>query len=162
MEFSMRRADRALGEDEALRLVAESSHAVLSTVDADGEPYGVPISFALEGRSVYLHGAAAAGHRLANVGGSCRACLTVVSADEVVPAQFTTHYSSAIAFGMLRPARDDAEKREGLRALVRKYAPDHMEAGERYIDAAIDQTSVLVMEVDRVTGKSNAPGRRRD
>ncbi len=158
MEFRMVRAKRELSREEALALFASASSAVLSTVDPDGEPYGVPISFALKGDRIYLHGSLKGGHRLTNLGAGCRACITVVTQDDVQPAEFTTRYASAMAFGRLRSAVDDDEKRAGLMALLRKYSSGHMEAGIRYIAAALPKTSVTVLEVERVSGKSNIRG----
>ncbi len=155
MEFKMVNVKRELDEGSTWELLSQASHAVVSTVDADGDPYGVPVSYVLVGERVYLHGSVAAGHRMANLGSGCRACLTVVTQDDVVPGGFTTRYASAMAFGRLRPARDDAEKRLGLEAFLRKYSPDHMEAGLRYIDAALAKTAVSVLEVERVSGKSS-------
>ncbi|WP_268794212.1 hypothetical protein [Olsenella urininfantis] len=41
-------------------------------------------------------------------------------------------------------------------ALLRKYSPEHMEAGVRYMEAALDKTSVMVLELGRVMGKGSA------
>ena len=43
-ERPLRRRDRQLTEDEALQIVRHAPHAVLSTADAAGVPYGVPVN----------------------------------------------------------------------------------------------------------------------
>ena len=45
-------------------------------------------------------------------------------------------------------------KKNALRALVVKYAPDHIAAGDAYIDKLMDQTAVVRISIDRLTGKA--------
>ena len=53
--MEMRRKDRKLDEQIAVSLLEHCEYAVLSTVDGDGNPYGVPISPVLEGKNLYFH-----------------------------------------------------------------------------------------------------------
>ena len=43
--FPLRRAERAMPRDEALAVLDAAEFAIVSTVDDDGMPYGVPLSF---------------------------------------------------------------------------------------------------------------------
>lgn len=51
----VRRRNRALSQEEALEIVCTTDHAVLSTVDAVGVPYGVPISPVYVDGLLYIH-----------------------------------------------------------------------------------------------------------
>ena len=62
----MRRADRALGEDEAREILARAEHGVLATMGADGWPYAVPVNHVLVGDTLYIH-CATEGHKLDNI-----------------------------------------------------------------------------------------------
>ena len=42
--FPLRRAERAMPRDEALAVLDAAEFAIVSTVDDDGMPYGVPLS----------------------------------------------------------------------------------------------------------------------
>ena len=44
--MEMRRKDRALGMEETIEILNKSEYGVLSTVDENNVPYGVPINFA--------------------------------------------------------------------------------------------------------------------
>lgn len=55
-ERPLRRRDRQLTEDEALQIVRHAPHAVLSTADAAGVPYGVPVNAVYAEGNVYWHG----------------------------------------------------------------------------------------------------------
>lgn len=152
----MRRQDRQISETEAWTLLAEAEYGVLSLIRPDGAPYGVPISFALVDRSLYMHGAAEGGLKVECIrhgGGSAAACFTVVGPTEVLPRAFSTRYVSVIVFGRARIVEDEGERERGLLALVDKYSPEFREEGRRYMEAARDKTLVLRLDVESLTGK---------
>ena len=43
----MRRSERQTSREQALSILKRADYAVLSRIDPDGEPYGVPLSFVL-------------------------------------------------------------------------------------------------------------------
>ncbi len=53
----MRRKDRETSEEEACQLLAAGEYGVLSTVGADGEPYGVPLSYVYRDGEIFFHSA---------------------------------------------------------------------------------------------------------
>ena len=53
--MEMRRKHRRLDRQTALSLLEQCEYAVVSTVNEDGTPYGIPVSPVLEGRNVYFH-----------------------------------------------------------------------------------------------------------
>ena len=53
--MEMRRKDRRLDRQTALSLLEQCEYAVVSTVNEDGTPYGIPVSPVLEGRNLYFH-----------------------------------------------------------------------------------------------------------
>ena len=62
----IRRRDRALTEIEARAILARADHGVLSTLGADGWPYGVPVNHVLCADVLYIH-CARKGHKLENI-----------------------------------------------------------------------------------------------
>lgn len=61
--FPLRRAERAMPRDEALAVLDAAEFAIVSTVDDDGMPYGVPLSFVRRGDTLYFHPQTRAGTR---------------------------------------------------------------------------------------------------
>ncbi len=151
--MEMRKKERELSRAEAMDLLERGEYGVLSLVDGEGCPYGVPMSYALEGDCIYLHGVRGAGHRWAAVQGGARASFTVVGETEVLPGKFSTRYESVIAFGTIAQAEDG---QAGLMALVRKYSPDFAAQGEDYArrSLASGAVAVYVLRLERVTGKA--------
>jgi nitroimidazol reductase NimA-like FMN-containing flavoprotein (pyridoxamine 5'-phosphate oxidase superfamily) len=155
----MRRADRALDRTQAEAILREGEFGILSTVSPDGQPYGVPVSYAYADGRLCFH-CAVEGHKLDNLAVNPRVSFCVVGATEVLPDQFGIRYESAVAFGRSVELFGD-DKRRALVALVRKYSAGYIEQGERYIDASIGRTRVFAIDVDRLTGKARRPIRRR-
>jgi uncharacterized protein len=152
MERKIRRVDRAISEGEAKALLQKGEYGILSTVSADGQPYGVPISFSIAGDVVYFH-SAVEGHKLDNLIANKKVSFCVIGKTEVLPEKFGTKYESAIVFGEAFEVRDE-EKRRGLMELVKKYSPGFVEKGLEYIDSAGGKTRVYKIVIESITGKS--------
>jgi nitroimidazol reductase NimA-like FMN-containing flavoprotein (pyridoxamine 5'-phosphate oxidase superfamily) len=148
----MRRRDRELDEATAWSILEQGAYGVLSTVSADGAPYGVPVSYCLLGGAVYLH-SAREGRKLDHLAREPRVSFCVVGATAVLPADFGTLYESCVVEGAAREAIGD-EKQAALEGLVAKYAEGFEEEGLRYIDALRDETRVFRIDVVALTGKA--------
>lgn len=149
----MRRKGRQLTPAEAYALLERSEYGVLATVGEDGWPYGVPMSYALEGDTIYLHCARDVGLRCANLAVNPRASFTVVGDTQVLPGEYSTVYESAVALGTVAPAED---RKRGLLALVDKYSSDFRSQGERYAEQSLaaGEVAVYALHVEHLTGKA--------
>ena len=152
-KMDMRRRDRQLSEEETREVLQQGEYGVLSTVCPDGTPYGVPLNFALEDGRIYLHCANAEGQKIVNLQHCPDACFTVVSSTKLLPEKFSTLYRSAIVCGRVSTVEDDEEKRQGLEAILRKYSPEFIESGLKYIEAAFKAVRVLRLDVASISGK---------
>jgi len=70
----------------------------------------------------------------------------------VLPAEFSTHYVSAIAFGIASEAQG-TERYNALIWLLEKYSTEFMEAGKEYIEKLDKATKVIKIEIGHVSGK---------
>lgn len=152
MSRELRRSDRKVSDTEAEELLQQGEYGVLSTSDAEGQPYGVPLSYALLDNAIYFH-CALEGHKLDNLAANSRASFCVVGVTEVLPEKFSTRYISVIVFGRVIEALDQ-DKQRGLEALVDKYSPDHREKGLQYIAADAAKTRVFKLQIDSICGKA--------
>lgn len=148
---TVRRQDRLLSEERALELLREGEYGVLSMASAEGG-YGVPINYAVEGDTIYLH-CALEGRKLRAIAIDQRVSFCVVGRKRIVPEQFTTEFESVIAAGCVRVVEQDAERRHALRLIVEKYAPTHLEEGLKAIERSAHRTGVVAIEVDCLSGK---------
>lgn len=149
----MRRKRQQMPESEAVAILERGSHGVLAVLGDGGYPYAVPISYVYEDGKIYMH-CAKSGHKLDAVRACEKASFCVVDQDEVVQAEFTSHYRSAIAFGRIREITDDAEKRRMVFLLARKYCPDLPQAEH---DKAMERDwaplNMLELTIEHLTAK---------
>jgi uncharacterized protein len=130
----------------------KGEYGILSTVSPDGQPYGVPVSYAYTQAVIYFH-CAKGGHKLGNLRGNNKVAFCVVGETEVLPEEFATKYESVIVFGEAFKATE-AERRQGLLDLVKKYSPEFIEKGRQHIDDDHGKTVVYKIVIGTITGKS--------
>ena len=148
----MRRADRRITEAEAWGILERGAYGVLSTVVADGVPYGVPLSYCVLDGAIYLH-CALEGRKLDGLVRVPRVSFCVVGATRVLPEAFGTLYESCIVEGVAQEVYGDA-KQAALEGLVGKYAAGFEDEGLRYIDARRGETRVFRIDVVCLSGKA--------
>lgn len=147
----MRRFKQLLTEDEAKTILTKTSNGILSLVDSDGEPYGVPISFAYDGQhSLYFH-SARTGHKIDCISNDSRCSFCVVDQDLVMPEEFTTYFRSVICKGTITEVSEKDEILTGLQLLCLKYSPGVDSTEE--IRKCINHVKVLRMDIRELTGK---------
>ena len=152
MERKLRREDRAMPESEARDILQAGEYGILSTVSNDGQPYGVPVSYAYTGEVIYFH-CAVEGHKLDNLSSNNRVSFCVVGQTQVLPDKFATNYESVVVFGKAFEVTDD-EKHAGLVELLKKYSPDFIEKGQRYIAGDGHKAKVYKIVIESMTGKA--------
>lgn len=153
MSRSIRREDRRLDDAAAKSLLIKGEYGILSTLDRNNQPYGIPVNYVVMEESIFFH-CATEGHKLENITANKRVSFCVVGKAELIPEKFSTRYESVIVSGDADIIEDSVQKKNALRAMVNKYAPDHMTSGENYIDKLMDQTAVVRVSIDHLSGKA--------
>ena len=101
-----------------------------------------------------MHCSADGGQKIDNLLLHPEVCFTVVSQTELMPEKFATKYWSANVFGTVAIIEEGPEKQKGIEAILRKYSPEHVEKGLKYIEGAIHKIYVLRLEIREATGKA--------
>ena len=154
----MRRKKRELSEAETLAIMNNGEYCVLATVGADGQPYGVPLSYVYVDGKIFFH-CTHKGHKLDNLLSNQRCSLTVIGKTQVIyDKDFTTYFESAIAFGSAHEITQEDEKRSALMALIMKYLPEHKDKADADIARSIKATAIYCIDVDHMTGKAKRAG----
>lgn len=157
--YDMQMADRELSEAEAWEILDAGEYAVISTVDPDGTPYGVPVSYVIMDEKLYLHTGERPGHKIDDFLHDPR--VSVAVATEVEPCFedtfFTTRFASVVASGCISKVDDSALVRRVLVELCMKYLPELKDEIGPAIGREIDVTAAWCVEFDEVRGKA---GRR--
>lgn len=153
MFTGMRRKDRELSREETVGILEKVPFGVLSTFGTSGYPYGVPMSFAYEGETLYLHCAADAGMKEDAMAADPHVCFTVVGDTQIMPEKFGMKFESVIIFGTASRL-SGPEKQKALEALIRKYSSAYWEGGLAYIQASFEKADAYAIQIDHMTGKA--------
>lgn len=157
--YPMQMADRELDEAEAYRILEAGDYCVVSTVDADGTPYGVPMSYTMIDGVMYFHTGKKPGHKIDDFLLDPRVSVTV--ATEVDPCYedtfFTTRFASVILQGRIRRVDDPVMLRKVLVSLCMKYLPQFKSEIGGAIQREIDITEAWAVDIDDIRAKG---GRR--
>lgn len=147
----MRKQNRKTSDTEAIELLEKGEYGVLSTVDPNGYPYGIPLSYVYIDGSLYFH-CALHGQKLDNIYSNEKVSFCVIGNTEIIPEKFTTKYESVIVFGEAFMVTGE-EKEKGLLALVKKYSKDYMDKGKAYISSGKMMTVVFKITITHISGK---------
>lgn len=147
----MRRKDRLISEKDALEILRTAVYGVLATVGPDGEPYGVPLTYALDedGDSLLFH-CALEGRKLDNLRSHPTAQFSAVAETRVLPEEFSIEYRCAMATGRVAEVTDREEKKRCALRLAAKYSDRD---ADRYTERLIDRTCILRLYIEHLSGK---------
>ena len=129
---AMRRKDRQVSAEEAMEYLKASVYGVLSTVGPDGEPYGIPLTYAVE------------------EGGNPRAHFVAVQETNVLPEEFSIEYKSVMVSGNLEEIEDREEKVRCAQIVGDKYSTI---SSEGYANRAVDKIRVFRLKIEHISGK---------
>jgi len=149
---NVRRKDREIGMQETIELLSNCEYGFLSTVGKDGQPYGVPLSYAYKNNCIFFH-CALDGHKIENIENNPTVSFCVVGHTKVLPEKFATEYESAVVFGIASELQG-VEKNNALLWLLEKYSPAFIEEGKIYIDQKDKATKVIKIVIDHMSGKA--------
>lgn len=149
---AMRKQERQITQDETVALLEKGEYGILSLLDADNLPYGLPLSYAYADGRIYIH-CAPEGRKLDGLRKHPAVSFCIVGATQLLPEKFTTRYESVIVTGTAHELEGE-EKDAALMALVRKYAPQHLEKGAAYVQSAADKACAFAISIECLTGKA--------
>lgn len=154
----IRLAARALDRETALKIVDNSIWGAVSMCTPDGTPYNVALNLVRHGDKLYFH-AAREGLKVEFLQQNPKVCVLFVPKAVLAPAEYTTHYASAVVRGTAHRVEDIAEKELALRLICKTFAPEFPEEVERRIAAgSAHTTGIWCIDMESVSGKSSPPG----
>ena len=146
--------ERVVDNEKAVEIMKNGSFGVLATIGADGYPYGVPLNYTYVDNCICFH-CAQEGHKLENIDFSDKVSFCVVTKSDVLANEFDTDFESVIAYGRAEVVSDDSEKKDILLSILKKYSADYLQAGNNYIKKYWDETKVVKINVEHLSGKAH-------
>jgi|LSQX01.3.fsa_nt_gb nitroimidazol reductase NimA-like FMN-containing flavoprotein (pyridoxamine 5'-phosphate oxidase superfamily) len=169
----MRRKDREMDREFAIKIIDKAQYGVVSMVDGQ-EPYGLPLSVVRNGDVLYFH-SAKEGRKVDVLANNPNISIVFVgdknipdnySYDELeemnndptkaikfISSVFTTEFESAIVTGKVEKVENEEEKIKAMRTVCEKYTPDKMKYFQTAINAGLFRTNVYKIKIDNITSK---------
>lgn len=135
-----------------IRIFERGTSGTLALLGDGGYPYAVPMSYCYVNGKIFFH-CAKSGHKIDAVRSCGKASFCVIDQDQIVPAEFTTYFRSAIAFGRIREIQDDGEKLAAITLLAEKYSPDYTEGRIAEIQREFNVLCMLELRIEHMSGK---------
>lgn len=147
----MRSKANMLTNEEVENILKTSPNGTLALYGENGYPYSVPVNFVYSDGKIYFHGAAE-GYKLDCMKKDPHISFSVIGKDDIAKENFTTLFSSVIAFGTIRVIDTMEEKIPVLEAMVGKYSAEFMESGKELIRKGCGSVA-YELTIDHMTGK---------
>lgn len=156
-ERAMRMKFSELTPDETLYVIEHTNNAVLSTTDASGTPYGVPITPLYSEGKIYFHGTKnELSRKLQNMRQNPRVHITWIGYDPIKEDKYTVTYVSAMAAGKAREITDPQEKAIVFRLFCARFIPSQTnQTVERLIKKDMVNANIWEVTIEKLSGKQN-------
>ena len=148
----MRRKRQQLSDEESIRILETATAGTLALLGDDDYPYAVPLSYVYNDGRLYFH-SALSGHKIDAIRKHDKASFCVIEKDEVRPEKYTTFFRSVIAFGRIHIVEDEAEKKEIIRLLGKRYNPNDEEGLTKEIESGFSHMLAIRLDIEHLTGK---------
>jgi uncharacterized protein len=149
----MRRKDREIVEEAAIRAVMEEAQVCRIGLSDGGMPYVVPMNFGLGERCLYLH-CAREGRKIDILRKNDQVCFEMDILHEVrlgtMPCGCTARFDSVIGFGRAVLVEKSGEKRLALDRIMEHYGA---QGPFSYPDETLAKTAVMRIDIESLTGK---------
>lgn len=170
----MRRKDREMSREFGIEVIDRADYGVVSMIDEDNEPYGIPLSIVRDGNNLYFH-SALDGKKVKVFEKNSKVSVTFVGqvkvpeifskeeldemsqdksmAGALISKVFTTEYESAIVKGKVKLVEDAEEKLKSIKLICEKYTPTKMNYFNLAIESGLQIVNIYKIEIDEVKAK---------
>ena len=170
----MRRADREMDRDFAYAVIDKADYGVVSMVDTDGNPHGLPLSIVRDGDRLYFH-SAKVGEKVDLLANNPKVSISFVGnvrvpelfskeeleemardkskATTFISSVFTTEYESALVRGQVELVESEEERVHAMLLVCGKYTPSKLDYYNIGIEAGLSRTNIYKLEIESITAK---------
>ena len=149
----MRRFKQQITQEECIEVLKSAPRGILALHGENGYPYAIPLNqyYDEEDGKLYFHGAKQ-GLKLDLMERDDKVCFTAMDEGFVREGEWALNIRSVVCLGRLAVVSDHARALEQTRKLALKLYPTAEEAEIELVKAG-NRVNVLVMTIDRMTGK---------
>lgn len=170
----MRRKDREMSKEFGIEVIDKADYGVVSVIDENNEPYGIPLSIIRDGNNLYFH-SALDGKKIKIFENNPVVSVSFVGQVKVpenfskeeldelaqnktkagtfISKVFTTEYESAIVKGKIKLVEDEEEKLRTIKLICEKYTPTKMDYFNLAIESGLHIINIYKIEIEDITAK---------
>ncbi|MDP4094705.1 MAG: pyridoxamine 5'-phosphate oxidase family protein [Bacillota bacterium] len=153
----MRKADKEIKELTEIEAILNRADVCRLALCNDGVPYIIPMNFAYNSGSLYVH-CARQGKKLDIIRQNNNVCFEADEAVEIVKADsacnWGAYYRSVVGLGKISFIDSDEDIRKALDLIMLKYSGTDK---HEYSRSSLDRIFVLRIDITEMTGKRSAP-----
>ena len=149
--------DKKLPDAAATEILKQGKYGVLSTVSADGIPYGVPVNYfyVAQDNALYFH-CAVKGRKIENITANSKVSFVVIGSEQIVEDLLTTRYESVMVTGTASLITDEEEKRAKLLQLCEVLTPTAVaHRGAGVVPEHLPPVAIVKIAIDEISGKKH-------
>src|SRR6056297_2479236 len=147
----MRRKKQLLSKEETVKVLKRCTNGIMACLGDDDYPYAVPFNYVYHNDRIYFH-SAKSGHKVDAIIKNPKVSFAVVDKDKIVSEEYTSYFSSVIAFGKARIVEGD-EWNDSFMALVEKYSGDMPHGAKHSKVEGCTESLIVAIDVEYITGK---------
>lgn len=150
---TMRRFKQQLNPEECIEILKTEPRGILSMQGEQDYPYAIPLDqfYDEDDGKLYFH-CAKQGLKLDLIAKNSKVCFAIMDKGFVKEGDWALNIRSVLCFGRIEILEDHDKILEQCRKLARKFYPTEASI-EHEIAAAGSRVNMLVMTIDRMTGK---------
>lgn len=138
---------------DALKIINDCDHGILSMVNVNQRPYAIPLSFVVDNNEIYFH-CGFSGQKIEIFHNNPYVCFSVIAQSKnIYKGSFTTLYHSFLVNGVIEEEVDNARKLLILKLLCEKYLPDDMDKFDESIQRSFIKTKVFKIKINNISEK---------
>lgn len=150
-----RHKERARYDDESLYKVLDACNFAHVGFLSNGQHFVIPMMYGRINDTIFLHGYIST--RIVKAMSAAPLCISVAEMDSLVMASTVTNHScdyrSCCIYGYGELVEDQAEKRQGLKAVMDHVCKQRWEDIGGASDAEVDQVGVIKVKIEEATVK---------
>lgn len=157
----MRRSDKQIKDPELLLEILNQSEVCRIALCNGEKPYLVPMNFAYNENTLYLH-SATSGRKIDILRKNNNICFQMDIKTQMLrsenPCNWGMRYMSVIGSGQAQFIDDVRGKKQALDIIMTKYSQKSCESAGKlfeYSDEALSKVLVIKVEVEEITGKKS-------
>lgn len=136
-----------MGAEWALEVFDKAPYITVSMSEADGSPYGLPLSLVRTDEKTFWFHCAKEGKKLDILKANPKVFLSAVTRCRPLrgpkDGSFTLEFHSATAVALAQLVEDESAKIEALRAICERFLPQQMDGFEDAVTRSLQHTALV-------------------